>query len=188
MEMLLLLLLPLAIGYFWYVGIIGKRNKAQEALSGIDVQLQMRGELIPNILVIAKKFMEHEKSLLTEITELRANAGKSYDKANPEAVKTHLMQAAELQSKMGQLMVQIEAYPQLKSDQPMMAAMQSYNEVEAHIAAARRFYNAAVTSLNNAVQIFPGNIIAGMAGVQPLPFYDAPESAIAPVNAADILN
>lgn len=188
MEILLIILAPLALGYFWYVSIIGKRNKAQEALSGIDVQLQMRGELIPNILTIAKKFMEHEKSLLAEITELRSGAEQAYDKANPEAVKDHLAQAAQLQSKMGQLMVQVEAYPQLKSDQTMMTAMQSYNEVEAHIAAARRFYNATVTQLNNAVQIFPGNIIASMAGVQPLPFYDAPESVTAPVNAKDILN
>lgn len=187
-EAVLIATLPLATGYLWYVSIIGKRNKAEEALSGIDVQLQMRGDLIPNILQIAKKFMEHEKTLLTEITELRGGAAQPYDKTNPEAVKEHLVKAAELQGKMGQLMIQVENYPQLKSDQTMMTAMQSYNEVEAQIAAARRFYNAAANALKNAVQIFPGNLIAAMAGVQPLPFYDAPESSTAPVKASDILN
>ena len=67
--------------YLWYAGIIGKRNKSQEALSGIDVQLKKRSNLIPNILKIAQKFLQHEKSLLTEITELREQADKSYDKA-----------------------------------------------------------------------------------------------------------
>lgn len=186
-EIILVLILPLAILYFWYASIISKRNQAQEALSGIDVHLQMRGELIPNILQIAKKFMEHEKSLLTEITELRTRATQTYDRADAQAVKEHLASAGALQNKMGQLMVQVENYPQLKSDQTMVTAMQSYNEVEAQIAAARRFYNSAVTALNNSVQIFPGTLIAQFAGVQPLPFYDAPESSIAPVNAADIL-
>ena len=182
-----LIVLPLVIGYFWYFSIIGKRNKAQEALSGIDVQLQKRGELIPNILAIAKKFMEHEKSLLTEITELRTQMGAEYDKANPDAVKDHLAIADKLASNMGKLMVQVENYPDLKSDQTMVTAMQSYNEVEAQIAAARRFYNSSVTALNNSVQIFPGSVIAGMAGVSAMPFYEAPPETLKPVNAADLL-
>ena len=57
--------------YLWYASIIGKRNKGQEALSGIDVQIKKRSNLIPNILKIAQKFLQHEKSLLTEMTELR---------------------------------------------------------------------------------------------------------------------
>ena len=65
--------------------------------------------------------------------------------------------------------------------------MQTYNEVEAQIAAARRFYNASVTELNNSVQIFPGNMIAPMAGVGEMPFFEAAESVKAPVNADDYL-
>ena len=68
--------------YLWYASIIGKRNKGQEALSGIDVQLKKRSNLIPNILKIAQKFLQHEKSLLTEITELREQTDKGYDKAD----------------------------------------------------------------------------------------------------------
>ena len=84
-------------------------------------------------------------------------------------------------------MVRVEAYPDLKSDQTMGQAMQTYNEVEAQIAAARRFYNSAVTALNNSVQIFPGNIIANMAGVSEMPFYETDDAARAPVNADDFL-
>lgn len=174
--------------YFWYASIISKRNGAQEALSGIDAQLTMRSELIPNILTIAKKFMEHEMSLITRITELRTQVAAPYDKTDPQALQSHLAMADELSRNMGQLKIAVEAYPTLKSDATMTQAMRSYNEVEAQLAAARRFYNAAVTRLNNAVQIFPGTLIAGFAHVEPMPFYKAQESAHAPVNASDILN
>lgn len=186
-TVLAVVIIPLAIGYFWYVSIISKRNGAQEALSGVDVQLKQRSNLIPNILKIAQKFMEHEKSLLEEITALRTKVDKDYNEADKQAVSEHLAAAEMLGSKMGQLMVAVEDYPDLKSDQTMVQAMQTYNEVEAQIAAARRFYNSSVTALNNAVQIFPGNIIAGMAGVSAMPFYEADEASKAPVNADDYL-
>lgn len=178
---------PIVIGYFWYVGIISKRNSTKEALSGIDVQLKKRSNLIPNILKIAKKFMEHEKSLLTEITALREKVGQDYDTGDKQAVQEHLKTSELLGGKMGQLMIQVENYPDLKSDQTMIQAMQTYNEVEEQISAARRFYNSAVTALNNSVQIFPGNIIAGMAGVSEMPFYEADEGSKAPIDADSIL-
>ncbi len=177
----------IVILYFWYASIIAKRNKAKEALSGIDVQLKKRSNLIPNILKIAKRFLEHEKSLLTEITQLRAGTEKDYDKDDREAVQQHLNTAEQLTGKMGQLMIAVEDYPDLKSDQTMIQAMQTYNEVEAQIAAARRFFNSAVTSLNNAVQIFPGNVIAGWAGVSEMPLYETDDASKAPVDAESYL-
>ena len=62
------------VGYVWYAAIVKRRNRVSEALAGIDVQLQQRHDLIPNVLVIARRFMEHERGLLAEITELRAKA------------------------------------------------------------------------------------------------------------------
>ena len=188
MEVLLIVVgLVLVVSYFWYASIIGKRNKAQESLSGIDVQLTMRSELIPNILAIARKFMEHEKTLITQITELRTRADAPYDKADPSQVREHIAAAEMLGTQMGALKIAVEAYPTLKSDQTMMEAMRSYNEVEAQLAAARRFYNASVTALNNAVQIFPGTIIASIAGVAEMPFFQADPSARAPVHATEHL-
>jgi LemA protein len=186
--LLLIIILPVVLCYFWYVSLITKRNKAREALSGIDVQLQQRSSVIPNILKIAKSFMDHEKSLLEEITRLRTQMDKPYDRKDAEAVKEHLSAAQLLDSKMGQLMISVEDYPDLKSDQTMIKAMQSYNEIEAQISAARRFYNAAVTSLNNAVEIFPGNMIASMAGVNAMPFYETDEAAKQEIDAAQFLN
>ncbi|ABV34770.1 LemA family protein [Shewanella sediminis HAW-EB3] len=189
MEGLLLGLgLLVIIAYLWYVSLVKKRNSVREALSGIDVQLKKRSNLVPNILKIAQKFMDHEKSLLTEITELRAQVEKSYDIGDASAVKEHLVKAELLNGKMGQLMVSVENYPELKSDNTMLQAMQTYNEVEAHISAARRFYNASVTELNNAVEIFPGSIIASMANIKVMPFYEADEASKAPVDASDYLN
>lgn len=188
MEGILLVLgLALIMGYLWYVSLIKKRNTGREALSGIDVQLKKRSNLVPNILKIAQKYMDHEKSLLTEITELRTLATKGYDDVDPESVKQHLQVSEKLNQKMSQLMISVENYPELKSDNTMLQAMQTYNEVEAQLAAARRFYNSAVSELNTAVEIFPGSIIASMASVKVMPFYEADEASKAPVDAADFL-
>ncbi|MCE9680392.1 LemA family protein [Shewanella sp. AS1] len=185
--LLLILGIAVIIAYLWYVSLIKKRNSAREALSGIDVQLTKRADLVPNILKIAKKFMEHEKSLLTEITALRAQVTAGYDVTDSGAIKTHLAAAEKLNAKVGQLMVNVENYPELKSDVTMLQAMQTYNEVEEHISAARRFYNAAVGELNTAVEIFPGSIIASMAKVKVMPFYEAEAAARVSVDAADYL-
>lgn len=172
--------------YSMYVRIIQKRNNAKEAMSGIDVQLRKRYDLIPNILTIAAKFMEHEKSLMTEITELRTQAASIRSDANTIAKKIELDNA--ITSKMSQLMVNVENYPQLKSDQTMIQAMQTYSEVEEHIAAARRFYNSAVKDLNNSVEIFPSSLVAAMIGVRSCPFFETDETARQPVNSADYFN
>ena len=82
-------------------------------------------------------------------------------------------------------MVAVENYPQLKADQTMITAMQTYNEVEEHIAAARRFYNSAVNDLNNSAEIFPSSIIANMIGVRPYPFFEANEVARQEIHASD---
>lgn len=186
-PVILLYLTPLVIIYFWYVGIIKKRNKALEGLSSIDVQLKKRANLIPNILTIAKKFMAHESKLLNEITEMRAKATPGYSKSDNNSIAQHLQNSEALASKMGQLMIAVENYPDLKSDQTMIQAMQTYNEVEGHIAAARRFYNASITTLNNSVQIFPGNLIAKLANVSQMPFYEAEEASKKPIDAGNIL-
>ncbi|MCG9728964.1 LemA family protein [Shewanella sp. Isolate13] len=179
--------LVVIIAYLWYVSLIKKRNTGREALSGIDVQLKKRSNLVPNILKIAQKYMDHEKSLLTEITELRSLAAKGYNHVDPDSVKAHLEVSEKLNQKMSQLMVSVENYPELKSDNTMLQAMQTYNEVEAQLSAARRFYNSAVSELNTAVEIFPGSIIASMASVKVMPFYEADEASKAPVDAADYL-
>ena len=169
--------------YNLYVALIKKKNNVKEAMGGVDVQLNKRYDLIPNILVIANKFMEHERGLMDEITKLRTQAAGL--RSNPETISEKFNLDNAIATKMGQLMVNVENYPQLKSDQTMIQAMQTYSEVEEHIAAARRFYNSAGKELNNAVEIFPSSIVAAMVGITQCPFYEAPEAAKQRVNASD---
>ncbi len=183
---IVVVLVLIVMFYNMYVQLLKKRNKVREATGGIDVQLNKRYSLIPNILTIANKFMEHEKGLMEEITALRTKAERIKSDANTISEKLNL--DSQIAAKMGQIMVSVENYPQLKSDQTMMQAMQTYAEVEEHIAAARRFYNSAVNELNNAVEIFPSSLIAGMLNIKPYPFFEASEAAKAEINAADFFN
>lgn len=187
MELTLIILgVLLVLAYLFYVSLVKKKNKAKEAFSSIDVQLKKRYDLIPNVLFIANKFMEHERGLLEDITRLRAQAAKLPADLNNVEQKLNLDNM--ISGKMGQLLVSVENYPQLKSDQTMMTAIQTYNEQEEHIAAARRFYNSAVLELNNAVEIFPGCIIAALISVRPLPFFEiSNEKEREAVNAADFM-
>ncbi|MCD7879398.1 MAG: LemA family protein, partial [Candidatus Gastranaerophilales bacterium] len=163
--------------------VIKCKNAVFEALSGIDVQLKNRYDLIPNILTIAKKFMEHETDLFNKITELRSKAQNS-----SSGSKTKFETEALLDSQLKALMVNVENYPLLKSDQQMLQAMQTYNEIEEHISAARRFYNAALTQLRNKIQIFPGSLFIGCAGeAANYSYFETDEVSKKPVNAGQYL-
>ena len=119
---LIVVVVVLAILYTWYAIIISRRNTAREALSGVDVQLINRANVIPNILTIAKKFMEHEASLIEEVTTLRTQATGDYNQLDPKAVAEHLNVSSALGSQMGRLLISMEDYPELKSDATMLQA------------------------------------------------------------------
>jgi LemA protein len=169
-----------AVLYFWYASIITRRNKVQEALSSVDVHLNQRHDLIPNIVSLAGRYMEHERALLTDVTRLREEARNAAPTTPADAGKRFALEG-ELGQRVGQLLVSMEAYPELKADRPVMEAQRTWTEIEAQITASRRFYNAAVKQLNDAIQIFPGSIVAAIAGVAAMPFFEAPPNArIAP--------
>lgn len=172
----------LVLFYLMYVRLITVRNKVQESASDIDVQLKKRYDLIPNMLQMAAKFMEHEKSLMTELTELRTRAMSSTFVASPQE-KMEL--ESLLNQKLNDFKVSLENYPDLKSNQTMITAMQNMAEVEEHISAARRFYNSNVNVLKNAVDIFPSNIVAKMIGVsyKNHPFFEISAAERQPINS-----
>lgn len=177
----LVLLLLLAVFYGLYVSLIKKKNHLKEASSDIDVQLKKRYDLIPNILNMASKFMDHEKTLMTEIVELRSKAMTKTFVKNP----TETMELEnQLEGKLRDFWLNVENYPDLKSNQTMVQAMQTFNEVEEHIAAARRFYNAAAADLKNAVEIFPSSFVAKMIGINnDIVFIKAPDEAVERIDA-----
>ena len=173
----------LCILYSCYVTVIRCKNSVLEALSGIDVQLKKRHDLVPNILTIAKRFMEHEKEIFENITELRSRAMSANS-----GTKEKFAAEAKLDNLMSQLLVNVENYPELKSDSMMVQAMTTYNEVEEHIAAARRFYNSALTQIRNTVQIFPGSLFANLAtDVMGYSYFEATEADRAAVDASAYL-
>ena len=189
MNSTMILAVAAVVVVFWtysiYVSVIKKRNKADEAFSAIDVQLKKRYDLIPNILTIAQKYMEHERGIMEEVTKLRTQVmGLS---SNFENIDRKIALDGEISKKMGQIMVAVENYPQLKADQTMITAMQTYNEVEEHIAAARRFYNSAANDLKNAVEIFPSSLFARMLNIKAVDFFKANEQERQTVNASDFL-
>lgn len=181
----LVVLIVLITLYGMYTRLIQKKNNVAEAFSDIDVQLKKRYDLIPNILTIANKFMEHERSLFEKITELRTQAVNIPNDINQADKKFQL--DTQISSMMGQLKVQVENYPQLKSDQTMIQAMQTYNTQEEHIAAARNFYNSAVKELNNAVEIFPSSLVAAIIGIKSATFIQATAEERQRIDAADYL-
>ena len=175
-------LVVIAVLYFVYVSLIRKKNKVKEASAGIDVQLKKRYDLIPNLLQIAAKFMEHERSLLEDLTKLRTEAMKGSFAKNPK-------QAAEIENqlsaKLKEFNISVENYPDLKSNQTMGQAMSGLQDVEENLAAARRFYNAAVNDLNNAVEIFPSSLFAKMLGISKGVLFSAPDNEKEPINVGD---
>ncbi len=181
--MWVLIAVAVAVLYFWYAAIVTRRNRVAEALAGIGVQLNLRHDLIPNLLAAARRFMEHETMLFESVTALRTAATNQ-----PAGTAARFAAENELEAGLGRLMAVAENYPALKSDGSMIEAQRGMVEAETNIAAARRFYNSAVGDLRNATQIFPGSLLAGLAGAAtPSPFFEAPAEAVAPVDAARLL-
>ncbi len=148
------LLLWLALSYN---SLVSKRNAADKAFASIDAMAKKRYDLIPNLVSTVQNYMKHEKETLTQITEMRARATSGNIS---EEEKIDLDQ--KVSRAVSGIMVAVENYPDLKASTNFMQLQGALNEVEEQLSAARRFFNAAVTDLNNAVQMFPTNIVASM--------------------------
>ena len=179
MGLIIIVAVVLAGLYFWYAGIVAKRNRVAEALAGIDAQLNQRHDLVPNLLAIAKRYMTHEGDVLEQVTQLRSAVSAASGPAARFAAEQ------KLDAGLGRLFAVAENYPALKADGPMIEAQRGLAEVETNIAAARRFYNSAVADLRTATQTFPGSLLAPLAGASTSPpFFEAPAEARAPIDAA----
>jgi len=166
-----------------YNNLIRKNNQVTNAFGAVDVQLKNRYDLIPNLVATVQQYTSHEKELLTKITELRTKA-LSPDIKSDEKVQLD----NQISSSLSGLMVAVENYPNLKASDNFMDLQRSLNEVEAQIAAARRTFNAAVTDFNNAIQTFPGNMMAGMMSLRPKEVFTASEAERANVSVKNLFN
>ncbi|MBQ4283640.1 MAG: LemA family protein, partial [Lachnospira sp.] len=141
-----------------YNSLVRMRNAVKNSFAQIDTQLQRRFDLIPNLVDTVKGFAAHEKELLENVTASRSgylNAGSSAEK---------IAMNKQLTAGLNALFMAAENYPQLKADVNFLRLQDELSETEDKIAYSRQFYNDAVTIYNNKMQMFPGNIIAGMFG------------------------
>ena len=166
----------LLIALFLYNSLIAKRNQVQNAFGSIDAFLKKRHDLIPNLVEAVKGYMQYEQGVLKELTELRAQA-RGGALATPAAVDVE----NRITTALGQVFAVVEQYPTLKASEPVMKLQAALNDNEEQIAAARRAYNAAVTDYNNAVEQFPGSLVASMMHMSRQTLFEAPDAERAPV-------
>jgi len=170
MTPLFIILALLAIIIIWfafaYNGFVRLINRAKEAWADIDVQLKRRYDLIPNLINTVKGYAAHEKSTLEDITTARTAAMGAHSLEEKNKAETALSGA------IGKLMVQVEAYPDLKANQNFLALQTELSDTENKIQAARRFYNGNVRDLNTKIETFPSNIIAGLFHFAKMEFFE----------------
>lgn len=161
-EMTYLIALPMLIlllGILLFNNLISKKNKVEEAYSGIDVMLKKRTDLIPRLINTVKGAMQHERETLTELIQLREKLLNKDTSPNDRFTMEN-----QLGKLLGNIQLRAEAYPELKANQNFALLQNSLNEMEEQLSAARRAYNAAVNSFNNGMEMFPSNIVAKLMG------------------------
>lgn len=141
-----------------YNNLVKLRQRVNNAWSQIDVQLQRRFDLIPNLVETVKGYMEHEKDTLAKVTDLRT----SWSKANTVEEKVNLEN--ELSSTLKTIMAVAESYPDLKANQSFSTLQGELSATENKISYSRQFYNDTVTMYNTKLETFPSNLVAGMFG------------------------
>ena len=141
-----------------YNKLVKAKNKKEEAFSTMDVYLKKRWDLIPNLVETVKGYSNFEKETLEKLTELRT---KTYDSLeNREKLNLN----NEISNSLSRIFAVAENYPELKASQNFMDLSNSLSKTEDEIANARKYYNATVKEMNNKVEMFPSNIVAGMFG------------------------
>lgn len=170
-TILILVIILVVIGLFLmstYNRLVRMRNGAEEAFKSINVYLKQRYDLIPNLVSTIKGYTQYESGILEKIVALRSqamNAGGKDGGAAENALSGALKSVFAL----------AENYPDLKANQEFLNLQQTLTGLEENIQRARRYYNASARDLNNAVEVFPSNLIAGPFGFQRMGYFEVPE-------------
>ncbi len=155
-----------------YNRLVRVKNHCIESWSNIDTELKRRYDLIPNLVKTVKGYASHERELLERVTQLREQAMGSAGGSIKEQAHVEGM----LGQALGNLMVRLEAYPDLKANQNFLELQHELTNTEDRIQAAYRLFNGNVRENNNAVEMFPTNIIAGMFGFKKREFFEVDET------------
>ena len=151
-----------------YNGLVRLRNQVENAWSQIDVQLKRRHDLIPNLVETAKGYMKHERETLEAVTKARTAAVDATGKGVGQQAKAE----GELSGFLTRFFAVAENYPDLKANENFLALQEELTSTENKISFARQFYNDSVMHMNNKVQMFPSNIVAGMTGFRTEEFFE----------------
>jgi LemA protein len=165
----------IVIGVLAYIlirnGIIGSRNRVDEAWSGIDVQLKRRHDLVPNLVETVKGYATHEREVFEKATKARAEAMSARG----------VGQTGEAEQKLSGALTDLRAvaenYPQLRATENFQQLTRNLSELEDEIQASRRIYNSNVQAYNTKIQVFPNSIVAGQGGFSEREFFEIDDAA-----------
>lgn len=171
-----------------YNRFIQQRNQMSNALAQIDVQLKRRYDLVPNLVEVARKYMQHERDTLEAVTRARQQASAAASRLQGTAAggttggdvgagASWMAADAALSGALGRLMMVAEAYPELKADQTMRELSEELNSTENRIGYARQSYNDVVLRFNNSVEQFPANVVAKLFSFKAAEMLQSTESA-----------
>ena len=169
-AVILIVIIVILIYIYYYNRIIRSENRIENAYAQIDVQLQRRGELIPNLIETVKGYMKHEKTVLENVTNARTSLLKA--QSPQENVDADNMLTGALKT----LFAVAENYPDLKANQNFLQLQDELSHTENKVAYARQHYNDSVLAYNNSIETFPGKTIAGFMGRKEKPMLDVPEA------------
>lgn len=157
----------------WLIGtynaFVRLRNKTEEAFSAMDVSLKKRYDLIPNFVETVKGYAKHERETLEAVIAARNQAVNS--RSAEETIKNENL----LDSTLKNLFALTESYPNLKADQNFLALQNQLSRIEEEIAGSRRYYNGVINKYNTRIEMFPGNLLAGLFGFYRKPLYEVQE-------------
>lgn len=156
-----------------YNRLVRLKNSREQAFADVDVQLKQRHDMIPQLVEAVRGYMQHERGVLTEVTEARANAMKA------TTINEKIVAETRLSGALDGLKVAVEAYPDLKASQNFLDLQNEISDIENKIAAARRFFNSATKELNVATEIFPSNIVATLFNFKREPMFELGEERAA---------
>lgn len=177
------LILLIAIGgVAWaisaYNGLIKLRNQIEESWRQIDVELNRRYDLIPNLVETVRGFAAHERNTLEQVTQLRNSAAALASQAHGGPSNERSDVEAQLSDAVRNLIVSVEAYPDLKSNVNFLELQRELTETEDRIAAGRRYYNAVVSNYNTKIESVPTNIIANMSKFEKATYFEVDDPMV----------
>ena len=166
MTILIIIAILLIVILKMYNNLVKARNNVKRAESGIDIYLNQRFDLIPNLVECVKAYSKHEQSIFTEIATLRSNYMKE---------SKNIKKAEKLNNKMNQLIAVSENYPELKASEQYLNLQKTLTKLENQLQAARRIYNLEVTEYNNKIDVVPSNLVASLFGFKHAQLFEIEE-------------